>query len=99
MPEVLNATFANKKVDKPYPNLEVVTIGVALPVVLPLLQQGDLPVIGTYQGVERMLGSIDPEATNIFKLLKATKLIYNKSASEHYEINEASDIFEAGVGL
>lgn len=97
--ETLNENYTNKKISMHYPALEVLEIDQALPVILPSIESGNLPLIGTMNGVTRQLATIDSSALNISKLLAISKLVYHTELGHTEVIATIEDIFTIGVGL
>lgn len=95
----LDENFATPRTARKYPYLEILTVSDVLPVILPLLRKGDLPLHATFEGVERKLGEVLPSAIEMKYLLTASELVYHKSESEGIPIKKVADVFEKGIGL
>lgn len=95
----LDENFAAKRTARKYPYLELVNVTDVLPVILPLLREGDCPLHATFEGVERKLSNVLLSAIEIQRLLVVSELVYHKSATERVSIKSVSDVFTNGVGL
>lgn len=93
----LNENTASPKVGRKYPYLSISTVSDALRVIIPILEEGDLPVLCEYNGVTRRLACIDSSALNIQKLLKVTPLTYVTAPDKSIELHTGQDILEAGI--
>lgn len=82
-----------------YPALEVLDIDQALPIILPSIESGTLPLIGTLNGVTRQLATIDGSALNISKLLAISRLVYHDKPGHTESITTIEDVFTIGVGV
>lgn len=95
----LDENFAAQRTTRKYPYLELTNVTDVLPVVLPLLREGDCPLHATFEGVERKLCNILLSAIEIQRLLIVSELVYHKSATDCISIKSVSDVFTNGVGL
>lgn len=95
--EVLSTVTANAKVQMPYPNLEIQEINEAVTLVLSGLDEGDLPVIGTYEGRTYRVASIDKSAINIWKLARVVTVTLHRSADDNTVLRTSTDIVEADI--
>lgn len=91
----LNPDLTNDKISMPYPNVRILEPTDAIALVLPCLEVGDLSVLCEINGTTRKLASIRNSATVISKLLRVTKLVYNKTSNESKELCSNLDIMEA----
>lgn len=94
MIQSLNPNIANDKIAMPYPHVEVLTPSNAVALVVPSLDEGDLPVICQFDGTTRKIGSISNSATTLSVLRRVTRLQYAKSVSNIKELNTIEDIME-----
>lgn len=87
--------FSSRKSKIEYPYVEVVDINETLPLVVKALESGDIPLVGNYKGVTRMISKIDATAFNLDKILRTQGLIlYHKSEDEQIEIRSIVDYLE-----
>lgn len=97
MQEALSTTSANPKINTPYPHIALDCLTDALTVVIDSLENGDLPLLVTYQGETYRVADIDKSPLNIAKLLKITQITLWRNASEKVLIRDNYDLLEAGV--
>lgn len=87
--------FSQRRTQIKYPNLLIKNINPITPLVVPVLEKGDMPVIGVHEGVRKIIGYISISAFNVDKLLRTHgALVYSNSESEVIEINKIEDYLE-----
>lgn len=62
--------LTHKSVTLRYPYIEITNINDTTPLILSVLEKGDITVIGEYKGQRRVLGSISDSAYNMDKILR-----------------------------
>lgn len=95
--EELSTTTANPKIDMPYPCLEIKELNDAITLIISGLEQGDLPVLATYEDDVYQVASISKSALTINKLVRVVEVIYHKTSAEQNVLRTALDIVEASI--
>lgn len=90
----LNSEIANDRVAKKYPYLEILEPSDALAIVLPEMDNGELPVLCTIGGSTRRLASIRLSAIAIRDLSLITALSWHKDADTAIKLETIEDIME-----
>lgn len=67
---VTSLDFSDKVVKASYPNIVLGEVNDTTPLVMTLLQSGDVPLIGKYKGVCKVIGKVALSARNIQRLLR-----------------------------
>lgn len=89
------AAFTERKCQSKYPYIELQEINNTLPLVLSILEAGDLQVIAIYKEKRRVVGNISASAYNIVKLLGTQgRVLYHKGAEQVYDIRDVIDYLE-----
>lgn len=58
----------------PYPHINIVDLNKCVPVVVSALEEGDIPLLGTFKGTTKIVKSISNSALNIYKLIRVTEI-------------------------
>ena len=95
--EVLSTVTANAHVTMPYPCLELKKLDDPVTLVLSGLEQGDLPVIGSFEGRTYKVASISNSALTIHKLVRVTELVYHRNETDSTVLRSSIDILEAEI--
>lgn len=95
--EELSTTTANPHIDMPYPHLEIKELNDAITLVISGLEEGDLPLITTYEGDVYKVASINKSALTLNKLVRVTDVVYHKTSTEQNVLRTALDIVEAMI--
>ena len=89
------AGFSKPKTSVSYPNFQLLDLSDITSVVLPLLEQGDIPVIAGYEGKRFVVGRISGSAYNVWRLLRThTGLRYCPDENESILIQSIEDYLE-----
>lgn len=91
----LDSSFSNSQVDAQYPFVEVNPRNVdSLPVVIELLEAGDLPIVYTRDGISYELSKTANTALNLKKLLDVYGFKYVRDENTTIEVKTVSDLME-----
>lgn len=90
--------LTHNKVNLQYPYIELNSLNDTTPLILSLLEKGDLKVVGSLQGQRRVLGSISESAYNIDKLLRTHDSVNYVSETGVREITTVVEYLEALMG-
>lgn len=93
----LDRNIANEHITMPYPNVTVLNVTEALPLIVPSLPEGDLAVLCEYNGTCRKIGSICNSPRVLYTLSKVSELVYYKSQTESFPVRNAIDALEVFV--
>lgn len=91
----LSKNLTNDRIDMPYPHVKVLEPSDALALLIPILSQGELPVICEFEGTTRKIGSIRKSALVLKDLSRVSKMIYYKNEAECFDCNDTPAILEA----
>ena len=88
--------FVHKKVQLQYPYFELVELNDLTSLVVQLLKEGDVPLLGTYNGNTMVVKRIDRTAHNVDKLLRTHgSLIYCEEEGKAKTIHTTVEYLEA----
>lgn len=89
----LDSSFSNSHVSMHYPYVEVKTRNVdPLPIVIGLLEEGDLPILFTRDGTTYELSKTRNSALNLSKLLEVYPFTYARDENTLIDVNTISDL-------
>lgn len=91
---LLNQNLTNERVSMPYPHIMLLQLTDAVPLLLPELPKGDVPVLCDVKGTIRQIGAIKKSALVFNDLRKISELDYVLSESESRHIANARDAVE-----
>lgn len=92
----LDANFSNAEVSVQYPCIEVVTENTApLPLIVELLEAGDVPLLFESNGVTYELARVDASPLNLLKLLKVYPFKFIHGPGLISDIVTTNDLLEA----
>lgn len=63
-------SFGKKQLQLSYPYIEVTNLNDTTPLIVPILEEGEMPLVAEYKGSRRILKRISMSAYNIDKLLR-----------------------------
>ena len=87
--------FSQRRTQIKYPNITLLDVNPTTPLVRTLVEVGDIPIHGKYNGKTVVVGRMSNSAYNIDKLLRTHgTLIYSTSEETSYEINSIKDYLE-----
>lgn len=87
--------FSKRKTSITYPNFVLRGMTEVTPVVVPLLDEGEVPVISEYNGKKVVVARMTESAYNVWKLLRTHEAIsYNPNETESYEIRSIKDYLD-----
>lgn len=78
----------------PYPHIKIEDLNKWVPVVVSSLEKGDVPLLGTFKGVTKIVSYVSKSAVNFSKLLRVTSLSIALSETESTEITSVLDYME-----
>lgn len=78
----------------PYPHAFIRDINKCVPIVISALEEGDLPLVGTYKGATKIVKMISRTALNFHKLLRVTEVEMRFSQSDVSPVNDILDYME-----
>ena len=90
----LNRNIANEHSKISYPYVEVLDPSDCVALVLPNLDAGELPVLCTFDGVQRQIGKIRKSARVLHTLMSISKLAYHESPEHSVELSTSIDCLE-----
>ena len=89
----LDSSFSNAHTDVQFPYIEVKTNNTdPLPVVIELLEKGNLPILFTRDNTTYELARIENTALNLAKLLEVYNFTYARDAETSVEIKSVGDL-------
>lgn len=89
----LDSSFSNSHVNVQYPYIEVKTRNVdPLPVVIGLLEEGDLPILFTKDGATYELSRTAHTAINLHKLLEVYPFTYARDENTFIDVKTTGDL-------
>lgn len=92
---VTDIDFTPKTVQLTYPSLELEDLSEVTPLVIGLLQEGDIPVVGVYNGKRKVIARISPSACNVDKILRTHNSVYvRESETDKCFIRDVRDWLE-----
>lgn len=92
----LDSSFSNSKVGVQYPYIEISTKNVnPLPVVIGLLEEGNVPILYEKDGVTYELCKVSKAATNLVKLLEVYNFKLAVSELQTIEVSDTLKLMEA----
>ena len=92
----LDANFSNAEVAMQYPCIEVVTNNTApLPLMVELLEAGDVPLLFEQNGVTYELARVSDSPINLHKLLQVYPFKYYVGPNQCMEIKTTTELLEA----
>ncbi len=95
MSVVKTLSFEAPKVQKEYPYFLIDNANESTPLIVSLLQEGELPLVCKYNGVAKEVGRISPSALNVDKLIRThgSILVY-KSEFEYKALRNVEEYLE-----
>lgn len=91
--------FTAKRVNARYPNIFIPSLNGTTPLVVELLEKGELPVIGEHNGQRRVICYISESAYNIDKLLRTHDVLkYMSDADSTYDVHSVREYLEVVSG-
>lgn len=81
----------------PYPNIHIKDLNKCVPIVVNSLEEGSLPLLGTLNGVTKIIKKISESSYNINKLLRVTSLEVNINEGYSRNIETISDYMEVAM--
>lgn len=84
----------SRKTTTPYPHVKITDLNKCVPIVITALEEGDIPVLATLNGVTKVVKSISLSAFNFQKLLRVTSIEYCKSRTEVKRIKTIKDYID-----
>ena len=90
------AGFSKPKVTVGYPYFQIADLSEVTPVVVPLLEQGEIPLISEYNGKRVVLARISESAYNVWRLLRThSGLVFCKDENTSVTIEDIEDYLES----
>ena len=87
--------LTERKTSAMYPNLTIVNPNDTVPVMVKILEKGDMQLLIEFKGVMKVVSTISESAMNIDKLLRTCgQLIYAKAENKKYIINDILEYME-----
>lgn len=84
-------------ISMPYPHIKITDLNKCVPVVVSALDEGELPLVGTLNGVTKIVKKISNSALNIQKLIRVTDIEVAISSTDSREINTILDYMEVSL--
>lgn len=84
----------SRKTSMPYPHVKLTELNRCIPVVISSLEKGDVPVLGTLNGVTKIVANMSKSALNINKLIKVSNISLVLSDYEEYLITNIVEYME-----
>lgn len=98
MSVITKLDFSNKFVKEQYPNITLPEVNQTTPLIVKLLEPGEIPLIGILNDVKKVIAKISDSAYNVDKLLRThSEVVFNKSKDESYDIASVLDYLEVIV--
>jgi len=97
IPETLSSideNIATPRTKLTYPYIRILDASDTLALIIPALEKGELPIIMTYKGVTRQLGTVTKSALELRKLLPITRLEYVHRPNDATLIQNNVDMLE-----
>lgn len=79
----------SRAVTMPYPHISIVDLNKCVPLVISTLEEGDVPLLGTLNGVTKIVKKISKSSMNINKLIRVTEL---ELAITEDDVNKVTDL-------
>lgn len=87
--------FSSRESSLSYPYFELGDLNDVTPLVVGVLDNGDIPLVGQYKGVTKILRRVSSSAFNVSKLLRIQlSVTYHKSETESYPLRNILDYLE-----
>lgn len=86
--------YTSSKTKLTYPNIVVEKMNLASSIIITSMESGDIPIIGTYKGVTKVIGRTKMSALSLNPLMKVTPLKLSMDESHTYRITRAEDYLE-----
>lgn len=93
----LSRELTNDKISMPYPHIFVMDTTDALPLIVPRLPKGDLPVVCEFNNTLRQIGSIQKSALQISKLMRVSRIQFVKAKGDSVLLKNPIDALEVFV--
>ena len=92
-------SFTSKQVQYKYPYIRLKELNDTTPLVVSMLEEGDIPLLAEYKGITKVISHISSSAYNIDKLIRThSGVVYCKAASDEREIYSAREYLEVISG-
>jgi len=91
---VTELSFKNT-VKEQFPNVVLRSVNDTTPLVVKLLEKGELPLVGILGDIRKVVAYISPSAYNIEKLLRThDDIVYNRDENTRVQIRSVVDYLE-----
>lgn len=95
MAVVTNINLSGQRLREQFPNVFLEEVNQTTPVVVSLLEKGDIPVIGELNGERKVIAHMSSSAYNIDKLMRTHSSVrYSKSETERFSLTSIADYLE-----
>lgn len=90
--------LVSKKVQLRIPYFILPEVNDTLPLVLSILEKGDIQILATFNGEQRIVGRISDSAYNVDKLIRTQKEVIYKTESDEYVLTNVCEYLEVLQG-
>lgn len=78
----------------PYPHIRIDELSNCIPLVVSILNDGDIPLLATLKGTTKIIKRISKSALTISKLLRVSSVTVYLSVKENYRVTDIVEYME-----